>query len=139
MTDDLKALKAENEALRKQIANLENIAKGTFIDHLWEEKSDLDELFISIFGKRPKNGGGAILRWKLQEDIVKELYAEKEGDLEELISRISIRKGLTKKKLTDGYILPLYELKLIKLFVGKDSRDKWQWNADINTKEAKKR
>ena len=139
MTDELNALKAENEALRKQIDNLQNIAKGAFIEHLWEEKSELDELFMEIFGKRPKNGGGAILRWKLQEDIVKELYAEKEGDLEELIGRISVRKGLTKKKLTDGYILPLYELKLIKLFVGKDSRDKWQWNAEINTKEDKKR
>ena len=138
MTDENKTLKAENEALRKRVETLQNQLQGRYIDYLYEEKSDLDELFIKLFGRRPRNGGGAILRWELQREIISDLYNEKEGDLEELISRISMRKGLTKKKLNDGYILPLYEPKIIKVFVGKDSRDKWQWNVEIHKKEAKK-
>jgi hypothetical protein len=138
MTDDMKAIKAENDALRKRVETLQGELQGKFIDYMYEEKSDLDDLFLKILGTRPRNGGGAILRWELQREIMNELYQEKEGDLEQFISRLSMRKGLTKKKLNDGYILPLYELKMIKVFVGKDSKDKWRWNIEIHKEVGKK-
>jgi hypothetical protein len=138
MPDDKKNLEAENEALRKKVQSLKNELEGRYIDFLYEEKSELNDLFLKHFGRRPRNGGGAILRWELQQEIITEFYKEKEGDLEEFTNRFSMRKGLTKKKLSEGYIMPLYELRIIKVFLGKDQRDKWQWNFSETKTETKK-